>query len=154
MKHLDISDNELLLDEFMCLFDGPCAWNELITLHIINAFKANEDAKVVDALNKMVSRGFISSLENLGIDRFFNRKVHWSRLQKLVLLECNGDALQNFADAVSWGYLPVLKTLCVKDFRGHNAEDVRWLSELGVSCHETCIPLDNEFSRVKCHCEL
>ena len=139
----------------MCLFDESCTWNELIGLDIRNAFKGNyEDDKVVDALNKIVSLGFLSSLTKLGINRFLNKKVHWSRLEKLFLLKCEDDTLRNISDAISWGYLPAFQTLCVKVFEGHNAEVVSFLSELGVSCHRTCEPLGNEFSRVQCHCEL
>ena len=104
-------------------------------------------------MNEIVSRGFLPSLQKLGINRFENRNVHWNRLEKLMLIQCEDDALRNIADAVCWGYLPVLQTLCVKNFAGYNADFVRTLSQLGVSCHQTCIPFDNQFDREECVCE-
>ena len=74
---------------------------------------------------------------NFGINRFETKNGHWNHLEKLYLAKCKDDELHNIAGAVSWEYLPVLQTLCVKEFRGHNAEIVRMLSQLGVSCHET-----------------
>ena len=154
LKYLDISCNELSLPEFKCLFDGQCStWGDLLSLDIRDSFMDCEDDQVVDYMNEIVNRGYLPSLEKLGISRFDNRNVHWNRLEKLFLDECKENELSNITDAVFWGYLPTLQTLCVKDFRGHNAEDTRMLSDLGVSCHQTYVPLDNEFSRVKCLCE-
>ena len=153
LKDLDISCNELSLPEFNRLFDGHCAWPELLSLDITGSFKGVEEDKVIDYMNEIISFGYLPSLQKLGINRFDNRNAHWNCLEKLFLDECKENELSNITDSVFWGYLPTLQTLCVKDFRGHNAEDTRMLSQLGVSCHQTYVPLDNEFSRVKCLCE-
>ena len=127
--------------------------NELITLDIRGMFKEGEDEKVIDYINEIVRHGCLSCLQNLGINRFQNRNVHWNCLEKLFLTDCKDDSLRNITDAAIWGYQPVLHTLCIKSFRGYNADIVCTLSQLGVSCHETCIPFDNQFPFENCLCE-
>ena len=153
LTYLDISHIKLPASKFKCLFEGPCTWRQLLSLDIRGMFNESEDNKVIDYMNDIVSRGYLPSLQRLGIDRFDNKNVHWNRLEKLILLQCKDDELQKIADAVFWEYLPALSTLCIEDFEGYDADFVRYLSHLGVSCHKRYIPLDNEFSRVKCLCE-
>ena len=155
LRSLDISHNQLHLSELKCLFEESCTWNELLSLDIRHAlaqglFLHDKDDQVIDFMNDIVSRGYLPSLQRLGINRFDNRNVHWNPLEKLFLVGCE---LSNITDAVFWGYLPTLNTLCVEYFEWRNAEDVRLLSQLGVSCHTTNIPSGNKFSRAKCYCE-
>ena len=124
-----------------------------MSLDIRGMFKDDEDDRVTNYLHEIVSRGYLASLQKLGINRFETKNSHWNHLVKLYLAKCKDDELHNIAGAVSWEYLPVLQTLCVKEFRGHNAEIVHMLSQLGVSCHVTSVPFDNEFFRFKCRCE-
>ena len=160
IKNLDISlnkswINKLSLHVFQCLFDESCKWSELLSFDISGMFERTEDDRVVEYMNEIpvVSKGYLSSLQKLGINRFESRNVHWNCLEKVFLTECKGDALDNIVDSVRSKFLPALRILCVTDFRGHNAEIVLALSELGVSCHETRIPSGNEFSRARCYCE-
>ena len=159
LKNLDIhcSSSEkykaFQLSDLKCLFDGPCTWNGLVSLDIRNRLKHEDNDKIINCMNDIVSRGFLPSLQKLGIDRFENRTTHWNRLEKLTLIYCEDDALRNIADAVCWGYLPVLHTLCVKYFQGYNADFVRTLSQLGVSCHRTHFPFPNQFNHEECVCE-
>ena len=154
LKHLDVHSIFNNSDYLKRLFDGPCTWNGLISLDIRSRLKDEDnDKKIINYINDIVSRGFLPSLQKLGIDRFENRNVHWNCLEKLVLINCEDDALRNIADAVCWGYLPVLHTLCVNIFLGYNADFVRTLSQLGVSCHQTCVPFPRKFDRGKCVCE-
>ena len=139
--------------DFTLLFDGPGTWNGLISLDIRQCFKYEDDDKIINYMNEIVSKGFLPSLQKLGITCFKNRTTHWNCLEKLVLVNCEDDALGNIADAVCWGYLPVLHTLCVQDFEGYNADFVRTLSQLGVSCHRTHFSFPNLFDREECVCE-
>ena len=152
LKHLDISDTELSLSEFKALFDGSGTWSELLSLDIRDTFTKGEYDQVMDYMNGLTGRGYLSSLQKLGIDFFDNRNVQWRRLEKVYML--GHETLGNITDAVFWGYLPTLNTLCIEDFEEHNAEDVRLLAQLGVYCHVTCLPLGNEFSHVNCRCDL
>ena len=141
-----------------CLFDGPCTWNGLLSLDIRERLKHKDDDNIINYMNEIVSQGFLPSLQKLGINRFENRDTHWNCLEKLTLIYCEDNALRNISDAVCWGYLPVLHTLCVKHFEGYNADYVRTLSQLGVSCHRTCVPFDiiidrGGFDRRECICE-
>ena len=154
LKHLDISCNKMTFSEFEYLFDGSCTWSELITLDIRWMFNDSEYEKVIYYMNEIVSRGYLPSIQTLGIDCFQIKNVHWNHLGRLLLNECENDALSNIADAVCWGYLPVFRTLCVCDFEGHDAEIVRTLSQLSVSCHQTYFFQDNFLSRYKCFCEI
>ena len=149
LKHLTISHNSLSLSEFKCLFHGSCTWNELLSLDIRGGWMLCEDY-----LNEIVSHGYLPSLQKLGIYRFENRNVHWNGLEKLMLRECNDEALSNIADAARRGFQPALRTLCIRHFEGYDAEIVRTLSELGVSCHQTCFIEDDFHHRDKCHCEI
>ena len=153
LKHLDISENKLSLSDFVCLFDESITWNELVSLDIRNAFNNDaQDDKVIDYMNELVSHGCLSSLKKLGINHFLNRNKCWC-LEKLVLLFCKSDTLRNITDGVRCGYFSELQTLCIENFSGHNAGVVRTLSQLGVWCHKTCIPYDNQYNREKCLCE-
>ena len=154
LKHLDISDNDLSLSEFKYLFEGSCTWSKLFSLDIRGLFEASEDDQVMEYLNEIVGRGYLPSLQKLGINHFENRNVHWNRLEKLLLFQCEDDALCNIADAVRRGLQPALRTLCIEDFEGYDAEIVRTLSQLGVSCHKTCFIRDDFHHRYKCHCEI
>ena len=105
---------------------------------------------------KIVSRGYLPSLQKLGIDHFENRNVHWNRLEKLMLFECNDEALRNIANAVRRGLLPALRTLYIWNFEEYDAEIVRTLSQLCVSCHRSYIPSHNDYmyhSKISCLCE-
>ena len=154
LKYFDISCNELTLPQFKLLFSENSTWSELLSLDIRWMFKDDEDDQVVDYMNDIVSRGCLPSLQKLGISRFEAKNGYWNHLVKLYLAKCEDDELHNIAGAVSWGYLPVLQTLCVEDFEGHNAEIVSMLSQLGVSCHQTCTFLSiMNFLCVKCLCE-
>ena len=115
LKHLDISKNKLSLSDFVCLFNESCTWNELVSLDIRNAFKNVQDDTVIDYMNELVSRGYLSSLKKLGINHFLHRNKRWC-LEKLVLLFCKSDALCNITDGVRCGYLPELRTLCIENF--------------------------------------
>ena len=155
VKHLKISSTcTSSLSELKCLFDGPCYWSELLSLDIRDAFKYGEDDKVIDCMNELIDRGYLSSLQKLGIDSFENRNVHWKSLEKLMLSECKDDALCNIVDTACWGYLPKLRTLCIQNFEGHDADIVRTLSQLGVSCHKTYVFQDELFNHDKCLCEM
>ena len=154
LKHLDISDNELSLSKFKCLFEGSCTWSDLLSLDIRGMIKVDEDYQVMEYMNEIVSRGYLPSLQKLGINGFENRNVHWNRLEKLLLLQCKDDSLSNIADAVRRGLQPALSTLCIEDFEGYDAEIVRTLSQLDVSCHQTCFIRDDFRHRRKCHCEI
>ena len=46
LKNLDISEDELSLSEFVCLFDKFFTWNELISLDIRGMFKESEDETI------------------------------------------------------------------------------------------------------------
>ena len=156
LKHLDMSgiSKKLSLSELMSLFHGSCTWNGLLTLDIRWVFDSSEDDRVIDYLNEIVSRGYLPSLQKLGINRFDNKNVHWNHLETLMLYQCKDDELQNIAEAAFWEYLPALSTLCIEDFEGYNADIVHYLSHLGVSCHKRCIPLDNMYhSKINCLCE-
>ena len=152
LKHLDISYNKLSLSEFKCLFEGSCTWSDLLSLDIRRAFINVRGDQVTDYMNEIVSRGYLPSLQKLGINRFENRNVLWNRLEKLKLFECKDDALCNIADAVRRGLQPALRTLCIPDFEGYDAEIVRTLSQLGVSSHKSCFVRDDFHHRAKCHC--
>ena len=154
LNHLDISGNELHLTEFRCLFDGVCTWNELVSLDIRGMFGDSEIDKVIDYINEIVSHSAVPSIRKLGINRFVNNNTHWKHLETLYLAECQDDVLCNIFNAVCSGYLPALRTLCAENFDGYNADYVRTLSQLGVSCHKTCVPYDNQFHREKCLCEI
>ena len=154
LKHLDISYIKLSLSEFKCLFEGSCTWSDLLSLDIRRAFINVRGDQVTDYMNEIVSRGYLPSLQKLGINRFENRNVLWNRLEKLKLFECKDDALRNIADAVRRGLQPALRTLCIPDFEGYDAEIVRTLSQLGVSCHKTCFIEDDFHHRCKCLCEI
>ena len=154
LKHLNICDNNLSLSDFKCLFDEPCTWRELLTLDIRKAFKDVQDDQVIDYMNEIVSCGYLSALQKLGINHFENRNVHWNRLEKLILNQCQDNALRNVADAVGRKLQPALRTLCIEDFEGYNAEIVRTLSQLGVSCHKTYFIDDDFHHRDKCLCEI
>ena len=97
-------------------------------------FKSSDNDKIVDYMNEIVSRGYLPSLQKLGINRWIN---HWNRLQKLFLVDCPDDVLHNITDAVCWGFLPVLQTLCIKHYVEFNADIARLLSQLDVIFHET-----------------
>ena len=150
LKHLDLSCNNLTKYEIMCLFDGPCFWNELISLDLRTEITRFE---VMNSLNNIVRRGYLSSLQEFGINHSESKNVFWKGLEKLFLIQCKDDALVNIADAIRSGFLPALRTLCIQRFEGYDAEIVRTLSQLGVTCHQTCNPLGNEFFHKKCHCE-
>ena len=163
-KHLHTSytarSKRFSLSEFKCLFHGSCTWNGLLTLDIRDMVKSSDNDKVIDYMNEIVSRGYLPSLQKLGIDHFENRNVHWNRLEKLMLLECNDEALRNIANAVRRGLLPALRTLCIWNFEGYDAEIVRTLSQLCVSCHRSYIrsdaDADNVFmchNKINCLCE-
>ena len=153
MKRLDISNNKLTLSELKCLFDGPCKWRELLTLDIQGTFDGNEYDEITDYMNEIVGRGFLPSLRKLGINLFGHRNKHWNNLEKLMLNQCEDDALRNIMDAVCWVYLPALRTLCIRYFDGHDADIVCTLSQLGVSCHKSYIPPDRLFYSERCICE-
>ena len=150
LRNLDISQNQSSLPEFKCLFTESCTWSELLSLDIRQTFKYDEHDQAIDYLNEIVSRGYLSSLQKLGIRRFENKNVPWKNLEKIFLIDCTDDTLRNIAVAKK-RYLPALQTLCIRDFEGHDADLVR---QLDVSCHRTCIPRGNRFSSAKCHCEL
>ena len=161
LKHLEISRNSLSLSEFKCLFEGSCSWGDLLTLDIrgvstdVNYFDDDVvDNQLIDYMNEIVSRGYLPSLQKLGINQFQNRTVNWNRLEKLMLKKCNDEALRNIADAVRRELLPALRTLCIKNFEGYDAQIVLTLSQLGVSCHKTCFIEDDFHHRAKCHCEI
>ena len=65
LKHLNISENELSVSEFTCLFDGFYTWNELISLDIRAMFKESEDDKVTDYMNDIVRHGCLPSVQKL-----------------------------------------------------------------------------------------
>ena len=160
-KHLDLSQCTLYRSEsefpselLKYFFGGSCTWNELLTLDIRNVFNESEDYKVIDYLNERVSNGYLPSLTKLGINRFLNKKVFWTHLEKLKLNECDNDSLSNIADAVPSGFLPALNTLCIKYFEGYNADIVRTLSQHGVSCHKSYFFLYDLFHDDKCICEI
>ena len=158
LRHLDISGDpysskKLSLSEFMTLFHGSCTWNGLSTLDIRWTFVSSEDDLVIDYMNEIVSRGYLPSLQKLGINLFQNRNVHWNRLERLLLVECKDDALRNIADRAFWEYLPALSTLCIEDFEGYDADIVRYLSRLGVSSHKRYVPFDNMYdTEINCVC--
>ena len=155
LNHLNISGNELHLTEFRCFFDGVCTWNKLVSLDIRGMFGNSEIDKVIVYMNEIVSHSALSSIRKLAIDRFLNKSsTHWKHLETLYLAECQDDVLSNIFDAVCWGYLPALRTLCTENFEGYSADIVLSLSQLGVSCHKTCFPYDNQFHREKCLCEI
>ena len=108
LKHLDITWNKLSILELKCLFDGPCYWSELLTLGISQAFNYDEDDQLIDYMNEIVSRGYLSSLTKLEINHFGRSNVLWKSLEKLVLFKCEKYALRNIADAVRSGFLPEL----------------------------------------------
>ena len=152
LKHLDIH-NAFEFNDLKCLFDGPCTWNGLLSLDIRKRLKHKDDDNIINYMNEIVSQGFLPSLQKLGINCFENRDTKWNCLEKIVLINCKDDALRNIADAVCWGYLPVFHTLCVKNFAGYNADFVRTLCQLGVSCHRTNVSFPTQFDRKECFCE-
>ena len=135
---MNISESELSFYEFACLFDAFYTWNELISLDIRGMFKEGEDEKeVIDYMNDIVRHGCLPSLQKLGI----NRNVHWNRLEKLFLVDCKNDALRNIFDGFTKAFQRALCPLCIKSFRGYNADIVCTLSQ-----PQTCIPALNMFS--------
>ena len=104
-------------------------------------------------MNDIVRHHGLSSLQKLEINRFQNRNVHWNCLEKLYLIECKNDSLRIIFDVFTEGFQRALCPLCIKSFRGYNADIVCTLSHRGVSCHETCIPFDNQFPFESCLCE-
>ena len=42
LKHLDLSENGIVLSDFMHLFDHQCTWNHLLSLNIMNGTHDNE----------------------------------------------------------------------------------------------------------------
>ena len=161
LKCLNISHGRSSLTAFKELFNKSCTWNELLSLDIRAMFDLDSDCgrgmlnvlDMIDYMNEIVSCGYLSSLQKLGINRFENRNVHWNHLETIFLTECKDDALRNIADTRE-KYLPALQTLCVNMYQAYDVDNIRTLSKLGVSCHKTCEPLGNRFSNAKCHCEL
>ena len=71
-----------------------------------------------------------------------------------MLLQCGDNVLHNITDAVSMWDLPALKSLCIQKFEGYDVDIVQTLSQLGVSCHKTCVLDDDFHHRGKCFCEI
>ena len=142
LKHLDISYiDSNMLGSLKYLFDGPCRelWRELLTLDIRTS-DGDIEYEVIDYMNEIVDRGILPSLRKLGIYLFENRNTHWNNLEKLMLIQCEDNALRNISDAVRAGCLPNLRTLCIEEFEGYDADIVHSLSQLDVSCHQSFSP--------------
>ena len=154
LECFDISYNRLSLSKLKCLFGASCTWSDLLSLNIRDTFKdVIEYNTVIDYINDIVSRGYLPSLTKLRINGFQNKNAHWSHLEKLMLVKCDDDALRSIAEAVRSGFLPALSTLCIQRFEGYDAEIVRRLSQLGVSCHKTYSHEEYFSNLEKCFCE-
>ena len=159
LKHLDLSNNEIVYSEFRQLFDDSCTWNQLLSLNIINAFHTyvvtydGDSDKLLDHLDTVVRLGGFSCLQRLGINyyKYQNTNTIWPKLEKLHLLFCDEDSLRNIASSVRSGLLPELHTVCITRCLSFDANITRNLSKMGVSGHEFCAPWDDPFE--KCHCE-
>ena len=156
LKHLDLSQNEIVLSECRLLFDDSCTWNQLLTLNIMFCSPFSETSnfvwfnQVLNDLNTVVGRSGLSSLERLGIDYYKNTDTIWPKLEKIHVFHCDALGLSNIIKIHS-NYLPELRTLCIVDHHELDARLTRTLSEMGVSCHTFCAPWDDPFER--CHCE-
>ena len=49
LKHLDLSENGIVLSDFMHLFDHLCTWNHLLSLNIMNGIHDNEVGYIIEA---------------------------------------------------------------------------------------------------------
>ena len=153
LKHLDLSQNEIVLSDSRHLFQDSCNWNQLLSLNVVHPFYLrwmHEVDKVLGDLNSVVGRGGFSSLQRLGINYYNNTNIVWPQLEKIHVMHCDANILKNIIEIRS-NFLPQLHTLCIAHCGPQDARLARKLSEIGVSFHEFYAPWDDPFR--KCHCE-
>ena len=161
LRHLHIY--HLCLFQFEYLFDEGYTWNNLLTLNTIDPVRGlNDDGYITSAdafpvirimhLNDVLSNGCLSSLQELGINRFQVKDVVWPQLRKLYLNEWTDTDQENIADAIDQGLLPALQTVCFKLFRPEVKSLCR-LSDKGVSFHQRIPPQDDPFTTLICACQ-
>ena len=153
LKHLDLSENEIVLTKCSYLFEKSCTWNQLLDLNIMNTICFSSSSlgeAVLDYLNTVVEGGGLSCLQRLGIDYYKNAVTIWPKLEKIRVVHCDEAVLSNIIE-VRHECLPELHTLCIVRYELCDARLTRRLSEMGVLCHEFCAPWDDPFQ--KCHCE-
>ena len=150
LKHLDVSDNELLHSDLACLFEGSCTWAQLLSLDVSgNAFH------IILALDSPVVLGLLPVLEDVTASRYILHKIttQWQHLKTLRVLRFYEPSLRAVADARSNGKLPALLNVCIKysDHRTdlHRMRGVSTLTEMGVSCH-AFVSRDCPFAAYKC----
>ena len=155
LKHLDISDNGLSRIELESLFLGGCTWNHLLSLNMFINENLMNPGSILDCLNRAVSRGCLSSLQELAIDYFWVHRACWSHLRKLYLSVYSLESLNFIADSADQGFLPVLSSVCLKNFyfTENTAHTFRRLSEKGILIHQRIIPVDDPFSIFNCVCQ-
>ena len=108
LRHLDLSDNRQ--KHLKRLFESPYALNKLHSLHVRGTI---DDSDIVDFAKMAKCSGLAHSLQELGVDRFWNLNVQWPQMKTLCLFSCSEYSLQSISDAVDEGFLPVLNTICV-----------------------------------------
>ena len=156
LKHLDLSENGIVLSDFMHLFDHLCTWNHLLSLNIMNGTHdnevgySNEVDRILLYLNSVVTQGGLRSLQKLSINSYETTNILWPKLEKLCLLYCEKDSLGHISNAVDSFLLPTLRTVCIVRYQYYNANITRKLSQSGVSCHQYCAPWDDPFGKYHC----
>ena len=146
LKHLDVSDNELLHSDLACLFEGSCTWAQLLSLDVSgNAFH------ILLALDSPVVLGLLPVLEDVTASRYILHKIttQWQHLKTLRVLRFYEPSLEAVADARSNGKLPALLNVCIHTTELRSIRGVSRLAEMGVSCH-TFVGPDCPFRAYQC----
>ena len=149
LRHLDLSDNKQ--KHLKHLFENPYALNELHSLHIRRTF---DDSDIVDFAKMAKCSGIAHSLQELGVDRFWNFNVQWPQVKTLCLFSCSEYSLHGILDAVDQGFLPVLNTICVEAVTVYDTPILRSLMERNINLHRACSPWGHPFASVRCHCNM
>ena len=149
LRHLDLSDNKQ--KHLKCLFENPYALNKRHSLHGRGTI---DDSDIVDFAKMAKCSGLAHSLQELGVDRFWNLNVQWPQMKTLCLSYCSEYSLQSIADAVDQGFLPVLNTICVDVVNVFDDSILRSLTERNINLHRACSPWGHPFASVRCHCHM
>ena len=149
LRHLDLSNNKL--SRLKYIFKNLYTFNKIHSLHIRGTIDDNE---IEDFAKGATCSGLGHSLQELGVDRFWNLNVRWPQLKTLCLFSCSEHSLQSIANAVDQGFLPSLSTICVEVVTVFDAPILRSLRERNIHVHKACSPWGHPFASVRCHCHM